>query len=316
MNYEIIKQVKFKDHVTYSITNERIDCSSYIFIVEKENKCGIINEDEVELVPCEYDNITFISCEIVQLVKNGKIGIAHIKESDDSSPLLNMLIPCEYDSLDYSKSMAVAVLRKDELTGQKCRAYFPWFDMLTDWYDSYEILGRGLVELRNPKENELYDAIEGKMILKHNNIAYHTFDVLLNEPDDPDDIYYEDIGVVIHTFGERDSVLFYDHKTVTQFFYNGDMHPIYGTGCFFEMDKPFVTGFVIEDKEKGLILLDKYCEPIRIDDPAWIKIKSQVEVYGSRYHEITEYPFSSNTISCENIVETLFGNMNDFLEIP
>lgn len=317
MNYEIIKQVKFKDKSILSSSFKiEEDVSIYIYIVRKGNSFGIFSEKEEELVPCEYDNITLINCEIFQLVKDGKIGIAHIIESDDSSLLLNTLIPCEYDSLDYSKSMAIALLRKDELSGQKFRAYFPWHGMLTDWYDSYEILGRGLVELRNTEANELFDAIEGKMILKHNNIAYHAFDVLLNEPDDPDDIYYEDIGVVISTFGERDSILFYDRKNLTQFFYNGDMHPIYGTGCCYEMEKPFVNGFVVEDKEKGLILLDRHCNPIKIDNPAWIKIKSQVEVYGSRYHEITEYTFSSNAVNCENIVETLFGDMNEYLEIP
>lgn len=315
MKYEIAKRIKFKGKYILSSSFEiEEDVSSYIYIVKLGNKFGIFNGNKEELVPCEYDNITFINYELFQLVKNGKIGIAHIMESDDSSLLLNKLIPCEYDSLDYSKSMAIAVLRKDVFEGQKCRAYFPMSDMLTDWYDTYEILGRGLVELRNTEANELFDAFEGKMILKHNNTSYDAFDVLLNEPDDPEDIYFEDTGVVIHTFGERNSLLFYDRKTVTQFFYNGDMHPIYGTDCCFDKDKPFVNGFVIEDKEKGLILLDKHCDPIRIDEPAWIKIKSQAEVYGSRYHEITEYHFSSNTFSCENIVEALFGDMNEFLE--
>ncbi|MGN1135590.1 MAG: hypothetical protein ACI4SF_05160 [Oscillospiraceae bacterium] len=151
------------------------------------------------------------------------------------------------------------------------------------------------------------------MILKHNNFSYEQIDVLINDTEGPYDLF-DNYGVVISAFGDRNSLIYYDRKTVTQFFYNGDMHPIYGTDFCEEMNSPLAVGFIIADKEKGMILLDRRCNPIRIDDPAWIKIKSQVEVYRRNTHCITEYPFSSNTFCCKNIIEALFGNKNEFLE--
>ncbi|MGN1135589.1 MAG: hypothetical protein ACI4SF_05155 [Oscillospiraceae bacterium] len=165
MDYEITKRIKFKEKYMVSSSFEKEeDVSSYIYIVKLGNKYGIFSDDNEELVPCEYDNITFLNFEIFQLVKKGKIGIAHIEELDDeySSQRLKRLIPCEYDSLDYSKSKATVALKKDEFEGQKCRVYFPMSDMLTDQYDSYEILGRGLIELCNSNGSELFDLLKGK----------------------------------------------------------------------------------------------------------------------------------------------------------
>lgn len=69
-----------------------------IFVVKDENdKYGIINSDESEFLPAEYDSITPLGFSLWQLKSKDKVGAFQLYYDDDDTLKIGWQISCEYD---------------------------------------------------------------------------------------------------------------------------------------------------------------------------------------------------------------------------
>ncbi len=74
----------------------RIEDSKYI-AKESEDKFGIVNSDDTELVPFEYDSITPLTFGLWEIRKREKVGALQLKLNADESLYVSWQLPCKYD---------------------------------------------------------------------------------------------------------------------------------------------------------------------------------------------------------------------------
>ena len=75
---------------------------SPVFVVIKDNKCGLINATGEQLLPCEYDAISEFAEGLAVLWQNDKAGV-----TDQNG---RIIVPFEYDSIKpYSDGLAVVI---------------------------------------------------------------------------------------------------------------------------------------------------------------------------------------------------------------
>lgn len=236
---------------------EHADDYSSICIIYKDGFYGIIDDNNNELVPCVYDNITIIGFGLFQLVKNGKLGLARLyrgyrKPRDPF--ILKRLIPCEYDAISCPWYEEIIILQKDEPLGLRVRAYLTYPEEMTDWYSNYAILDRDIVELRNSDGSYLYDARNGKMFLHHKNKSLFSFDVPSKSENALDFMKVGGRGIIILAHGKNKSAIYYNGKRTKQYFYEGELHPIYKrVGCY-DGHRPAIDGFIFECGNNKILL--------------------------------------------------------------
>lgn len=260
----IIKQRVNDPHALppHAYKEEYANDYSSVCIICKDDFYGITDDDSNELIPCEYDNITIIGFGLFQLVKNGKLGLAHLRRKfgKGGDPfVLKRLISCEYDVIVCPWHEEIVILRKDEPMGMRVCAYFTYTEEITDWYSNYEILDRDIVELRNSDGSYLYDARKGKMFLHHKNKSLFSFDASLKNETAHSSMKAGGRGIVILAYGRSKSAIYYTGKRTRQYFYEGELHPIYKKfGCY-DGHRPAVDGFLFECGN-NIILLSADCK--------------------------------------------------------
>lgn len=314
MDY-IIKQRVNDPHTLppHVYKEEHADDYSSVCIVSKDNLYGIIDDNDNELVPCEYDNITIIGFGLFQLVKSGKLGLARLyRESGKCNYpfVLKKLIPCEYDVIACPWHEEIVVLRKDEAVGMKVRAYFTDIEELTDWYSNYEILDRDIVELRNSDGSYLFDARNGKMFLHHENNSLISFDAPFKDEDELDFMKVGGRGIVIITYGKKESIIYYNGKRTRQYFYEGEVHPIYKVTECDAGHRPAVDGFILEE-DGNMILLSADCQRKGTDNLFQIKAETRIEAYSKDTNQTVVYPFASETYRSELALKDFFEECDD-----
>ncbi len=292
---------------------KHIDDYSSIYIVSNNRLYGVTDDDDEFIVPMEYDNITVIGFGLLQLVQNGKLGLAHLVRASgkDNQPFsLETLLPCEFDSIVCPWYEEIVILRKDEAIGMKVKAYFTEISQTTEWYEDYEILDRDILELRDPTGSYLYDARNGKVFLHHENKSLFSFDAPFKKETDLNFSEIGSRGIVITTFGEKDSLIYYNGKRTRQYYYEGEVHPIYtGTDCH-EGHRPVVNGFIIE-ADGGMVLLSADCQRLRTDKLASIQVHTRIEAYSKDTNQTVVYPFASDTYHCKQDIKDFFANCDE-----
>lgn len=269
----------------YVFEKEHRNEYSSIYIVNDGIGYGIIDDDNNEIIVCEYDNITVIGFGLLQLVKNGKVGLAHFGRglSDKSQPiLLKMVIPCEYDAIESPWHEGIVILRKDEYDGMKVRTYFTYVNELTDEYDYYQILDRDIIELKNTSGYELFDARTGKCFLNHKNQSLVSFNAHISDKSKD--------NIVILSFGK---LIFYDGNIAKEHYYDGDVHPIFKTTDVLASDRPLIKGFVIENPD-GIQIISADGRYIEISEALSVAIDHRIEIFDNDYNQDFIYPFEAD----------------------
>lgn len=315
MDY-IVKQ-KINDPHTlppHVFKEENAEDYSSVSIVSNGTFYGIINDDNEELVPCEYDNITIIGFGLFQLVKNGKLGLARLYRESlkyNYPIVLKRIIPCEYDVIECPWHEEIVILRKDETVGMSVRAYFTDVEELTDWYSNYKILDRDIVELRNSEGSFLYDARNGKMFLHHENISQFSFDAPFKDEDELDFMKVGGRGIVICTWSKnKSSIIYYNGKHTRQYFYEGEILPIYKVTECDSGHRPAVDGFILEEGG-SMILLSADCQRRGTDNLFQIKAETRIEAYSKDTNQTIVYPFASETYQSELALKDFFEECDD-----
>lgn len=262
-NFTILQRINTPHRVLpHTFDEENKDTYSSIYIVKDGDMYGVIDDNDNVFIPCEYDNITVIGFGLLQLVKNGKLGLAHYsreRKIHDAPFYLEELLPCEYDFIDAPWYEEIVVLRKDDFNRMKVRAYFTNIKKLTDWYDDYSILDRDIVEMQNAKDYFLYDARNGKMFFHHNNKSFCTFNAF-NEA--KSNLFEsKEQGIVIYAAGICESLIYYYKDDVRIYNTEGEIKPIAKAMYFENGNRLPAIGFVIKEKD-GVTLLGPDCREI------------------------------------------------------
>lgn len=319
MDY-IIKQRINSPHTIPSFDEKHIDDYSSIYIANDGHLYGVLDDNNTVIIPFEYDNITLIQASLLQLVKGGKLGLARIDRefNKEFQPIeVIRIIPCEFDSIVTPKHNYIVILKKDEAVGMSVRAYFTSVDELTDWYSNYIILGRNIVELSNSDGNYLYDN-KGKMFLHHQNQACIAFDVPFKDEDEKDYYEFGRRGIVVFADSHRtnnsskDSLIYYNGKRARQYFFKGEIHPIYKVTDCENGPRPIVDRFIIEE-DGNMVLLSADCNRIRTGDLAQIKVETRIETYSKDTNRTVVYPYSSKTYQSELELHEFFNECCDLL---
>ena len=88
------------DGLTFHNETILTSAENSIFIVKDENdKYGIINSDESEFLPIEYDSITPLGFSLWQLKIKDKVGALQLCLDDNNTLQIGWQMPCEYDYL-------------------------------------------------------------------------------------------------------------------------------------------------------------------------------------------------------------------------
>lgn len=274
----------------YVLEKEHLEEYSSIYIVNNGIGYGIIDDDNNELIACEYDNITVVGFGLLQLVKNGKVGLAHFGRglSDKSQPiLLKRMIPCEYDAIESPWHEGIVVLRKDEYDGMKVRTYFTYVNKLTDEYDYYQILDRDIIELKNTSGYELFDARSGKCFLHHKNQSFVSFNAHISDKSKE--------NIVILSFGK---FIFYDGNIANEHYYNGYAHPIFKTTDVQASDRPLIKGFIIENTD-GIQIMSAEGQYVEVSNTVSVAIDHRIEIYDNDCNQYFIYPFEADSYRAE-----------------
>ena len=140
MNEYNVKQKINNNSIPPTIYSENKN-KSCILIAEKDGKYGIIDSNsKKELLQFEYDNITIGGFGLYLLIKNGKMGLAHIVRpllSQNAEFNLVKIIPCEYDFISFPRNAtSFVILRKDSLESSLTQIYFKRVQILSEsFYD-------------------------------------------------------------------------------------------------------------------------------------------------------------------------------------
>ena len=119
----------------YDWNTDKGTTEHYLVVGSSNNKYGIVDNEGEIIVPFEYDNITRIGYELLQISKGGKVGLIQIENDQDETDILfgmpeagrffvSNIIPCEYDYIDSFLKEEVVFLQNYHHSGQKIRAYF------------------------------------------------------------------------------------------------------------------------------------------------------------------------------------------------
>lgn len=276
-NYTILQRINTPHRILpHTFDEGNKDVYSSIYIVKDGDMYGVIDDNGNEFIPCEYDNITVIGFGLFQLVRKGKLGLAHYGRDtrNNSAPFsLITLLPCEMDYVEARWYEETVILRKDVPNGMKVRAYFTYAKKLTEWYDDYIVLDRDIVEMRDCQKSYLYDARDGEMFCCHKNksyITYNAFDDCNGECQED-----EEHSIVIHASGQCESLICYGKNGLRIYYADGEINPVIKSMNFSGGHRLPVIGFVVRG-ENGDTLLSSDCYEMHRDSD--IKVVTKVVI--------------------------------------
>ena len=229
------------DSLTFDAQND----GHYITICEKEGKCGITDNLGEVILPFEYDNISRTGFCFLQSIKNGKVGLVHLGESDGKI-VINQIIPCEHDYGEVKQFQNVVLLHKNDTYKNLVSVYFGNSQKLIQDAQDCSVL-RTFTNLINVDKDELsylFDCTTGELIYKTTMTCVDGY----NTPQNRVVQYITDDGncclVVINDGVVKELVLKTDRVIAID---NVEID-----------DFPLTVGFLIERPE-GYILLDEEC---------------------------------------------------------
>lgn len=243
--------------------------------------------------------------------------MAHLWRDPDKPNLpfftLKNVIPCEYDVIDCPWNEGVVVLRKDEPTGMKVRAYFSAANVLTHYFEDYTILDRDILEMRSADGSFLFDGRNGRMFCHHENVSVSTFDAPSTEEEELDRFEVGGRGIVIATLGKRNSMIYYNGKQALPYYHEGEAHPIFKATSCDSGDRPVIDGFLIEEND-SMVILSNDCERIHTDDLANVQVLTRLDAYSVTGNQDVVFQFDGEIFCCEKIMDEIFKNCNELFE--
>lgn len=87
---------------------------SLMIVYNEANQYGILTEDGKEFLAFEYDNIVSNGFGLLSLIKNGKLGLLHIKMNQDDSYSIMATVPCQFDKIELQHGLNIVTLQIDE----------------------------------------------------------------------------------------------------------------------------------------------------------------------------------------------------------
>lgn len=151
-----------------------------------DGRFGIICKDDNEqrlLLPFEYDNITMAGFSLYLLIKDGKMGIAHIKRVPNSGGgiyfELLKLIPCEYDLITFpTNGESFVLMRKDTEESSHFQIYFIRTKKVSDSFWRVEYIDRDFIAVTDiAKSKTVILSRSGKQLFTYNSTCFcHAFE--------------------------------------------------------------------------------------------------------------------------------------------
>lgn len=133
-----------------------------IYIARNDTmRVGLIDTEDNIVLPFEYDGIGILGFGILQLVQNGKFGVACVSKNDNNSLCVSSIIKCQYD---YVSASSDNLVKLSKYTGEGKRdAHDLFFTklgiMVEDASFSYISWNKYFIE--NGKETYIIDADTG-----------------------------------------------------------------------------------------------------------------------------------------------------------
>lgn len=137
MDKYIIKQRINNTSIPPTIYDEDDD-NIGICIVQKDGKFGVVTEADNVLLDFAYDNISMAGFNLYLLIQNAKMGILHIRRTDDNAAQgfkIVKVIPCVYDLITFPKNgESFVFLRKDSEKASSVQIYYTHTNIISEPY--------------------------------------------------------------------------------------------------------------------------------------------------------------------------------------
>lgn len=263
----------------YCIYNDEL--KGYLSVGHINGRYGVLTQDKEEFLAFEYDNIIAFENDILQIVRNGKMGIVHIrKEYENGTYDILHLIDCEYDRIDSERTGAMLLWKQgmpdDYFDGCSVRAYFKQTQTLTDEYAWGMILtvecSRLLLVMRRNEEEDIFDVQTGEIISNEKNVffakQYSTVNEVVINRNYGHDGY--------HGYSGYQSLLRLAEGERKEYFFHGtDVYAVSGSiGYGF----PERMGFIIGTDE-GFIILDDMLHPMSYKTFHSVYVRNEIIAY-------------------------------------
>lgn len=251
------------------ITDPRVVWSSYgyhkendsIYIAQKDNKYGIINQYYDWLLPCCYDNLVELSHGYLLALKGVKQGLLLITKGSDESHECDVeeIIPCEYDLITVNDY--IAIMQNNSMSGTEIEICFLVNGQQNGVFNEYTLFPNGIIEVKSTSKRMIFDW-EGRVVLT-SEPGWEVSDVWARE-----DEYGNCFPIILDSLREEDvekkRFIYWGGRYPSEYRFIGEESVSFIDGGPEASVRPSVKNIVIKEKCGKVIVLDNCLNMINI----------------------------------------------------